>query len=741
MHRGAQAGTSARTQPPPPLPQQQPRQDEEGWPVQSGAMPGRADGFTARLETAPSLGAALLPGTAAALVPARRSRAGAPDWLGSCGKTQLAIGYAQSLLQSREIDLLTWVTATDRASVLAGYLTAAAATLGEDLPGDAEEVAARFLSWLSETSRPWLVVLDDLADAADLDGLWPAGGSGRVLITTRDPATVSATPGASALPVGMFSPREALGYLMGRLTADPDQRLGAIDLVRDLACEPLALAQASAVIASSALSCRDYSDYFVRRQDRLGKPADGERSAAEVTWSFSVEQADRLAPDGTGQAVLALAALLDGRSTPGVVFTTTAAQGYLADSGMSAPADAERIRTGLRLLERAGLLAVDLTGAQPVVRMSSPVQAAVRAAMPDALLARTVRAAADALLETWPAGDQRGWLAAELRSSAAALRGAAGDLLWAGGCHPLLARAGQSLDDARLTGPAVSYWRELATVSDRVLGSGHPDTLAAGEKLASAFLTASRAAEAVPWFQWILAKRVHALGPDHPETIAARRDLGHALTAASQYGDAIAVLDTAAGDYERIRGADHLDTLGTRDELAAAYRAAGQFDDAVELGRRTLADRERIQGAQHPDTTRTRQQLADGYLAADRVKEAIAQYKKVLADRERVLGADDLGTIAARANLGAAYHAAGRMASALQLYEQARTGYERVLGADHPDTLARSASLAHAYYAAGRLTDATTLLRDTVARCERALSPGDPLTQTVRESLTNIAGG
>src|SRR5438094_180280 len=81
----------------------------------------------------------------------------------------------------------------------AGYLTAAATTLGEDLPGDAEEVAARFLSWLSETSRPWLVVLDDLADAADLDGLWPAGDSGRVLITTRDPAAVSAMPGASAL--------------------------------------------------------------------------------------------------------------------------------------------------------------------------------------------------------------------------------------------------------------------------------------------------------------------------------------------------------------------------------------------------------------------------------------------------------------------------------------------------------------------------------------------------------------
>jgi hypothetical protein len=81
------------------------------------------------------------------------------------------------------------------------------------------------------------------------------------------------------------------------------------------------------------------------------------------------------------------------------------------------------------------------------------------------------------------------------------------------------------------------------------------------------------------------------------------------------------------------------------------------------------------------------------------------------------------------------------MASALQLYEETGAAYSRVLGADHPDTLARRADLANAYYRVGRLGDAVTLLRETVARCERVLPPGDPVRQTVRESLTNIAGG
>jgi Tetratricopeptide repeat len=77
---------------------------------------------------------------------------------------------------------------------------------------------------------------------------------------------------------------------------------------------------------------------------------------------------------------------------------------------------------------------------------------------------------------------------------------------------------------------------------------------------------------------------------------------------------------------------------------------------------------------------------------------------------------------------------------AVQLHEQARAGYRLALGADHPDTLTSSANLAHAYYAAGRVTDAMNLLRDTLARCEQALPPSDPLTRTVRQSLTNIAG-
>jgi tetratricopeptide (TPR) repeat protein len=719
-------------------------------------VPSLADGFTARPETAPGLAGALVPGAAVALVPAREARqareaeqadgaeqarkAGSADWLGSCGKTQLAVYAAESMWRSGDVDLMAWLDASSRASLLSGFVEAAAATASDHV-ADAESVAGSFVEWLGETSRSWLIVLDDLRDAADLDGLWPAGPAGRVLITTADTGTVSGRYPVHPLAVPEFSTREALSYLMGRLTADPDQRLGAIDLVVDLGCEPPALAQASSMIASSRLTCRDYRGYFAQRRAQLAGTAAGAKSAAAVTWTLSVEHAERLSPGGGAQYLLAFAALLDGHAIPGAVFATPATCEYLGEGGGGAPVDPTVAWNALLGLERAGLLTVDPATTPPTVRMTPTVQAAIRAATTKGVFERAARAAADALLEVWPAEEKQPWLAAGLRSCAVVLQDAAGDALWAGdSCHPVLVRAGRSMDDARLTGPAVAYWRELAATSDRIVGPSSPDTLMAGSKLADALMVAGQAAEAVAWAQWVVAGRTRVLGANEPSTIAARITLGQAFVAAGKPEAALPVLEDAVGDCERVLGNDNLDTLRARDELAATCRAAGRPDDAIGLYRRTLADHERIQGPQHPDTMTARQHLADTLLASGRVKDAISQLKRVVADRERVLGADHLDTIVARGHLASAYHSAGKMASALQLYEQACEDYARVLGPDDPETLERRANLGNAYYKAGRLTDAARLLRDTFERCERVLPPDDPLTQGVRETLANITG-
>ena len=607
-------------------------------------------------------------------------------------------------------------------------------------------MAARFTDWLSKTARPWLVVLDDLRDAADLRGLWPSGPAGRLLITTANPAVLSAERRALTLPVPAFSTREAMGYLSGRLGTDPDQRSGAIDLVRDLGCEPLALAQASAVIASSGMTCRDYRQHFMQRQKQLAEAGRADPSAAAVTWTFSAEYAEHLSPGVSIRSLVTLAALLDGHGIPGAVFTTAAAGEYLAGDGAdrdpgAQAADPQRTWNAIGSLRQAGLLTVDPSGTSPTVRIGPVIQAVIRAAVPDDLYDRAARAAADALLEVWPRDEPRSRLAADLRACAVSLRQAAGDVLWAEGrCHPLLMLAGQSMDSARLTGPAVAYWRELAADSERILGPGALETLVVTGRLGEALMTAGQATEAVPVFQRVLDGRAGMLGPDHPGAIAAKVALGRALVATGRPGDAVPVLEEALAGSELVRGADHIDTLAAREEYAAAALAAGKTAEAVRSYRHALADRERIQGGQHPGAASASLGLAAAYLASGQAKDAIAQYKQVLTNTEGALGPDHPDTLQVRGSLAAANFSAGRMGAALQLYEETCAGYERTIGANHASTLACQAELARGYYATGRLGDAITVLNDIIARGEQTLPAGDPLMQRMRETLTNITG-
>ena len=721
------------------------------WPVMSGMLPTLTEGFVARPESAPGLGQLLKPGAAVALTPARSARAavqpGSPDWAGSVGKTQLAVYFAQTLWQAREIELLVWVNASSRVSILSAYAAAAAAGLGVDpAGGDGEAVAARFVSWLSDTSRAWLVVLDDLSAAQDVDGLWPAGPAGRTLVTTSEPPASLAREHLQAFPMSGLSRREALSFLLGRLTEDRGQRTGAIDLVDILAGEPMALGHASAVLDSSILSCRDYLDQYMRKRQQLAVSVAGRPAATAITWTLCVEHAARLMPRLPVQPMLILAATLDGHSIPGTIFTTAAARGFAggAAAGLTKPEDAWACITSLA---QAGLLTIEQTStvqsppSTPVVRMHPALQVAVRSASSTETLERTALAAADALLEAWPADDTGSWMADSLRSCAASIMGLAGDGLWRGNGYRILFRAGQSLEDGHLTMLAAAHWNHVAAAADRFLGAEHADSLAASDHLGASFLAAGRGLEALPWFRRVLSNRVSLLGPAHPATTEFEMQMGRALLAADGAEEAIALLERVAADRSKMVGAAHPDTLDARDTLADAYRASGRMREGIKQYQRNLTDREKAQGKSHQATLATCQKLADALLGADQVKEALAAYKRVAAGRERTLGPDHPDTIAARSRLAAAYQSAGRMAISLQLHEQARADSERVLGVDHVDSLTRSVHLAHAYYAVGRIGDAASLLRDTADRCDRVLSPGDPLTQAVRDSLANIVGG
>jgi tetratricopeptide (TPR) repeat protein len=703
-----------------------------------GEVPPLAEGFADRPDTAAGVADVLVPGSAVAFVSNPASPQSLPNWPGACGKTQLAALIAESLWRSEVIDGLIWISVTNRAAVLSGFVQASVAATGLEPTGTADSIAVRFVNWLSATRQPWLVVLDDVPETVDLSGLWPDGSAGRLLITSPQPPV--GRPGTQVIPVGFFSTREALNGLSERLSMNPVQRQGAIDLAETLGREPLALGQASAVVASSNLTCRDYRDLFLQRRDEMWVGTDELPSAAMVTWVICLERAESLLPSASVRLMLVFLALLDGHGIPGALFGTQALIAYLGRTATSfvTAADPRQVWDVLLALERVGLIVISRDVTPPTVLMNSALQEAIKLTAPAEVQEPAARAAAGALLEVWPAEEPLPWAAASLRANAASLQDSAIDALWADGCHPLLLRMGRSLDEAGLAGPAVEFWADLAARCDAKLTPGHPDTLAVAARLAAAYLTAGNAQEAVQWYQRVLGDRTRELTPGHPAIMSARSSLARALILAGEPADAVTVMLRAFGEYEQSRGAGHPETLRARDDLATAYQAAGDYEAAARLFAHIMADRERLQGPRDPQAMAARDGLAATFLAEGKVKDAISQYKRVLSDREKVLGRTHPDTIATAASLSAAYEAVGRTPAAMRLAERCCADSERVLGPDHADTLARLTHLAHLYHTVGRVGDAVRLLHETAASCERTLPPGDPITQAVHRSLADL---
>ena len=761
-------------------------------PVLSGPVPPLAVGFSARQETGFGLADGLRPGETVVLVPAQggdprgglTAAAGALDAVGGTGKTQLAVGFAHQMWSTRAVDLLVWVAAGNRAAIVAGYARAAADLHLAEGAGPAETAdddAQRFLGWLRRTQRRWAVVLDDVTSPVDLDGLWPEGPAGQVVVTSRLRPEELADPGARRTVHGVpgFSRREAVGYLNTRLVSFPDQRIEALDLAEDVAGVPLALTQAAGVIIAAETTCRDYrAEHAQRLRTTAPGAVDGCPPPLLAAWSLAVEYAHELPPTGLAWPALALASMFDTSGIPAAVLTSPAACAYITGQPDAGVAEQNQVRAAYGTLERLGLASVETTGTARTVWLHSTVRSCARAYLTPASIDQVVQAAATALVEAWPPTGSSPDLSQALRDSAAALHAFAGDLLWKPEAHPALVRAGLSLMEAPvLADAAIRYWQAMSGACGRLFGPGHAQSVLARDQLADAYAAAGRHAEALAATEAALADRARTLGPEHPETVAARVNAARSLAAADRTAEAIALYEQALRSRTRMFGPTHLDTLAVRAQLAAAYSTAGRRGDSIRLYeqtrsdaeralgplhpdtlaagaslagaylaagqhreaisgyQRTLADRERASGPDHPDTLAVRAQLANACRLGGKLKDAIGGFERVLADRSRLLGADHADTISARGSLAYAYRTAGRLKDAVPHYERVVADRERVQGADHRDTIASRAVLAAAYQQARRLRDAVDAYERAVADGDQVLGPGDVEALTTKCNL------
>ncbi|MGH3976067.1 MAG: tetratricopeptide repeat protein, partial [Pseudonocardiaceae bacterium] len=558
------------------------------WPLQVGSIPLLADCYQHRQRETGLISDALAHGATTVLTQVLSG-------LGGVGKTQLAAAYAHAAWRDATVELLMWVTASSREAIQASYAHAAS-QIAITVPTEAERSAAWLLGWLQTTHRPWLIVLDDLSDPADLQGLWPVGPAGHCLVTTRRRDAVLAGSGRQIIDLGLYTPQEALTYLRDKLPAEDDRDDGQRDremgaLAQDLDYLPLALAQAASFILDRQETVAGYRHRFHDRRRRLGQlfPADAladdYRFTVAATWAMSVQRADQLAPVGIASAVLELVSVLDPNGAPLEVATAPAALRFITthQRGRDSPSPVEDVderdcRDALANLHRLNLVSVDPTGRARAIRTHALVQRATLEHQTPEVIPKAVAAAADALVQVWPDIERDTELGRALRDNATRLANRYPQLLWG---HSVLFRVGHSLGECGLINTAAAHWESMVAKASETLGPDHPYTLTTRHSLAYWRGKAGDPAGAATAFEQLLADCLRVLGSDHPNTLVTRSDLARWRGEAGDPAGAATATEQLLADFLRVLGPDHPDTLATRHNLARWRGEAGDPAGAV----------------------------------------------------------------------------------------------------------------------------------------------------------------
>ncbi|MFJ9646138.1 tetratricopeptide repeat protein [Streptomyces sp. NPDC101206] len=718
------------------------------WPHVVGLPPNRAQGFRRR-ELAVDLAE---PGP---VTPAAAAADGAGDltsWvlvgLGGTGKTQIAADHAGRLLREGRIDLLLWVTAGSRDAVLAAYATAAEGLFGAS-GGNPERAAAEFLTWLLPrpagpgwTPRRWLVVLDDVADPADLRGLWPPPSPyGRTLVTTRRQEAALGGDLRRLVRVGLFTADEAVAYLAeGSATAgrrDPRPELAA--LAEDLGRLPLALAHARTYLADNpTLSCAAYREELADRRLTLAEvfpsgsavpdgdagpggaaaDPDADRGGGPVslTWALSVRRADALTPGGAALPVLRVASYLDPNGIPEEVL---AAPSVLALLPHDAGPGTRAARLALANLRRLSLVELDPERPRSPVRVHQLVQRAVREDTAGEETARAIAAAADALMAVWEREPEPAPPAEEaLRANATALTATAGEALLAPLPHEVLYRMGRSLGEAGRSGAAIAHFAGLLG-EVRARFPDDADLLFKTRGYLAWWTAKSGDARGgAEAFEALLADQLRVLAPDCSDVLQTRRSAAVWRGAAGDARTAVTKLEALHTDWVRVEGSDAPGAASTRNHLANMRARLGDHTGALALHGEALREAESRFGTDDPRTVRARAEAMRHRGELGEPLLALRAFTDLAAVR-RESAPDHPDTFGTRAAVAEWTGRSGDPAGAVRLLEELHADRARVLGPAHAHTLAGREELARwraeAGDVPGAVADLEALIPDQIA--------------------------
>lgn len=683
-----------------------------------GGVPPRNPMFTGREDLLRQLHERLEPGAMTAVLPQ------ALHGLGGVGKSQLAVEYAYR--HREDFDIIWWVPA-ELTVQIQNSLTELGERLELGVPNEANIAVGVVLDALKGSVRGgrqipsnWLLVFDNAEDPKNVLPYLPTGGSGRILVTSRNSQWLNL---ARPLEVDVFQREESIELLQRR---GPDLSDGDADrLAHALGDLPLAIEVAAAWRAETGMPADDYIHLLKEKQAEmldLPGPADYQKSVA-AAWNLSLTKLETSNP--AALRLLQVCAFFAPEPIPRAMFANARGVSVVEELDQALH-DRLKLSAAIRDINRYALARIDHRDNS--IQMHRLVQAVLISQM-DQDEQATMRHGAHLLLaandpftpdrnEHWPKYNDL--YPHVVASNAIECEDSA--------VRELVYNVAQSLYN----------WgdhRESREISQQIYdiwhsrhGADHVDTLKIGRWLGFMLWINGEFRRAAELDAALLELHRSTLGENHEDTLDATNSVAGDRRAQGDFSGALELSRTILQrDVERFGDNDPL-TLNAAHNLGVSLRLSGRFAEALERDEETYRRKVETFGADHAESLITQVGLTIDQRELGEYVAASTTHEDIVGRYRLTHGPLNPATLRAILHQAGMRRKAGDHAGAMVAAEEAYEGLSRRYGPDHPDTIAAVLSRSINLRQAGDVEEARRLGEDVLERYRRTLGDDHPHT-------------
>ncbi|WP_062352455.1 FxSxx-COOH system tetratricopeptide repeat protein [Herbidospora yilanensis] len=645
--------------------------------------------------------------------------------LGGVGKTQVALEYAHRF--RADYDLVWWISAEQPDLIntaLAELATKLNIRYGDSVVAGAE--AAREALRIGQMR--WLLIFDNARDPEQVQKYLP-GGAGHILVTSRNRSWADV---AAPLEVDVFSEDESLEHFRRRVPSL--ERDGALAVAEELGHLPLAIEQAAAWLAETAIPAADYLAQLKQSAELLlTEPPRGYPLPVAQTWNISLAQLKERSPAAV--RLLQLCAFFAPEPISQELIYSDEMMRSLLKYDPNLRGEKVMIARLIREVTRFALAKVD--PATNTIQLHRLVQTVIRNQMTTEEAESTSHEVHDILVGARPrkgeVDDPSNWPRY--------------DIIWP---HLLPSEAENCMeeDTRKLLTDRVRYYnrrgeyvnaldlgQRLADFWETKFGQVERQRLLLLHNISNAHRWLGKTQTSLRLNEWTLRQQRALLGEDHPHTLLTRGTLGADLRANGEFEKALALARETYELWRDLYGEDYDKTLNAANNLAVSYRLVGDCFSARDLDQDTYDRMNQVFGPLHPDTLSSAQNLGRDLREAGYYRESAEWLATTIGKYREAVDDDHIEPLRAEKSLSVSLRKAGRHEEAFVIAKRVADMFLQRYPS-HPETPAALLELASCRSALEDKQGAYELAESTREKYVELFWPGHPY---ARVAANNVA--